>query len=69
MLFGLAYGYLAWFHPTLLLHDLFLLTLGWVMLVAYVVLAKLFWFRIPLIGIGLATLLYSAGLILHFVKS
>jgi hypothetical protein len=69
MLFGLVYGYLARYHPELLLQDVFLLVLGWVVLIAYVVLAKLYWFRIPFVGISLAALLYSIALILHFMEA
>jgi hypothetical protein len=62
MLFGLIYGYLALAQPALLWQSGFLLTLGLVTLITYVVLAKLYFFSIPFRGITLATLLYAAGL-------
>lgn len=68
MLFGLIYGYLALAQPALLWTSGFLLTLGLVTLVAYVVLAKLYFFGIPFRGVTAATLLYVAGLAVHFTK-
>jgi len=69
MLFGLVYAYLALAHPALLWQSYFLLALGLVTLVAYVVLARLYFFSIPFRGVTLATLLYVAGLSLHFTQS
>lgn len=63
MLFGLIYAYLALFQPTVLWNSLFLTTLGLVTLGGYLLLAWLYWFRIPLTGIALATLAYVAGCI------
>ncbi len=65
MLFGLIYGYLALAQPMLLWQSAFLLTLGLVTLVAYLVLAKLYFFSIPFRGIAVATLLYAAGIVAH----
>lgn len=69
MLFGLVYAYLALAHPALLWQSYFLLGLGLVTLIAYVVLARLYFFSIPFRGVTLATLLYVAGLSLHFIRS
>ena len=65
MLFGLIYGYLALAQPALLWQSGFLLTLGLATLIAYVVLARLYFFSIPFRGVTLATLLYGAGLAAH----
>lgn len=65
MLCGLIYGYLALAQPMLLWQSAFLLTLGLVTLVAYLVLAKLYFFSIPFRGIAVATLLYAAGIVAH----
>jgi len=46
----------------------FLAGLGLVVLVSYVVLARVFWFSGPLIGVSVATLLYVAGLIFAFAR-
>jgi hypothetical protein len=64
ILFGLVYGYLALVHAAFLFESAFLLTLGFAMLAIYVVLARLYWFRVPFRGIGLALILYSAGVVL-----
>jgi hypothetical protein len=67
ILFGLVYGYLAIAHPGFLFGSPFLLTVGLAMLLAYVVLAKLYWFSIPFMGIGTATALYIAAVAWAFV--
>ncbi|UMZ14415.1 hypothetical protein I9018_12270 [Pseudomonas sp. MPFS] len=61
MLFGLVYGYLAWLHPELLQQAPGLLYLGLAFLAGLWVLAVLYWFRIPLVGISLALLLFAVG--------
>lgn len=62
ILFGLIYGYLAFSHPDFLLQSTFLLVLGGLTLLTYLVTAKVYWFKVPLRGIVLALLLYLAGL-------
>lgn len=62
MLFGLIYVYLALWHSGLLLQSWFLLGLGWALLLGYLALAKCYWFSVPFRGIGLACVLYTAGL-------
>jgi len=39
-----------------------------VVLVSYVVLARVFWFNDPLIGVSAATLLYVAGFVCAFAR-
>lgn len=68
MLFGLIYGYLALAQPAMLWQSGFLLTLGLATLIAYVVLARLYFFSIPFRGVTLATLLYVAGLVAHVAR-
>ena len=63
ILFGAMYGYLALAHHELLFQSLFLLSLGLVMLLGYVFLAKMYFFRTPLRGVILATALYVFGII------
>ena len=67
MLFGLVYGYLAVWQNTMLVQSGFLLGLGMLVLVAYVVLARRYWFRVPLIGCTIALLLYTAGALVRQV--
>ena len=64
MLFGLVYGYLALIHPAFLFSATFLLALGAAFLLAYLVLAKRYWFRIPFRGLLLSSALYLAALAL-----
>jgi len=54
ILFGASYGYLSLFAWTLLVHSVFLIGLGIAFFVSYLLLAKLYWFRRPLVGIALA---------------
>ena len=61
ILFGVVYGYLSLFAWTLLVHSAFFMGLGIVFFVSYLLLAKLFWFRNPLIIIALAGSLYVLG--------
>ncbi len=62
ILFALVFGYLAIQHPIVFFSSLFLQLLGLVTLVALLVLAKLFWFRIPLVGISVSLTLYVAAI-------
>lgn len=63
LLFALNYGYLALWHANFLLQSLFLLGLGWALLLGYLVLAKCYWFSIPFRGISVAFVLYTAALL------
>ena len=67
MLFGLIYGYLTVYQWEVLRRSYFLSGLGLLVLVGYVVLARLFWFKDP-IGVSTATLLYVAGFIYAFAR-
>jgi hypothetical protein len=61
ILFGLLYGYLALAQPALLFRSPYLLAVGLGVLAAYLLLAKLYWFRIPFVGILIAFVWYLAG--------
>jgi hypothetical protein len=61
MLFGLVYAYLAMFHFELLVRSPFLSILGGLFICSFLVLAKLFWFRIPLVNIMISLVLYLIG--------
>ena len=63
VLFGLIYGYLGLYPWEVLLRSHFLIGLGLLWLVGYILLAQIYWFRIPLIAVSLATLFYLAGLV------
>ncbi|MEP7297528.1 MAG: hypothetical protein ABI702_15185 [Burkholderiales bacterium] len=59
--FALVYGYLALWRPTVLGGSLFLSALGMVVLLAYLVLARRYFFSIPFRGVALACALYACG--------
>ncbi len=63
MMFGLVYANLAMFHFDLLRQWSFLSILGGLFIFSFMVLAKLYWFRIPLIGIGISMFLYLTGFV------
>ncbi len=64
ILFGLIYGYLAFYHSELLFQSAFLLLTGGLMLVGLFILAWRYWFRIPLAGISLSLALYLSSVIM-----
>lgn len=66
MLFGLIYAYLALEPTGFLYRSVFLMAVGMVALCCYLALASLYWFKVPLRGMLLATCLYAAGLIAQF---
>lgn len=68
MLFGLIYGYLAVYRWEVLQRSYFLAGLGLLVLVAYIVLARVYWFSSPLIGLAAATLLYVAGFVSRLAR-
>ena len=59
--FALMYGYLAVWRPLVLGGSLFLLALGLAVLLAYLALARLYFFRIPFQAVALACVLYVCG--------
>ncbi len=65
MMFGILYAYLALEGSGFLFRSMFLMVFGIVILLAYLVLAKVYWFKTPLRGIALANVLYAAGMIVH----
>ncbi len=60
--FALVFGFLALCHPELLFRSIYLQVLGVVLLLGFVVLAKFYWFSIPLVGVSLALVCFLAGL-------
>lgn len=63
LLFGAVYGYLPLAHSEFLFQSVFLLTVGLILLFAYIFIARKYFFSRPLQGVLLATLLYGLGLI------
>jgi hypothetical protein len=66
ILFGAVYGYLAVAHSDFLFQSIFLLSLGLILLLGYVFLAKKYFFRIPLRGVLVATVLYVLALVVRW---
>jgi len=65
ILFGAVYGYLAVLHSAFLFQSWFLLAVGFLLLLGYAVLGKLYWFSVPFRGIVLAAVLYCLGLVIN----
>jgi hypothetical protein len=61
IVFGLVYGYLAMRRPDVLSGSPFLLAMGMAVLLAYLALARRYFFRVPFTGVALACALYAAG--------
>lgn len=66
ILFGLVYSYLAVVHTEVLFNSEFMVSIGFAMLIGYLVLGKLYWFRIPFMGIIISLICYSASIIISF---
>lgn len=66
ILFGAVYGYLALAHRDFLFQSVFLLSLGLILLLGYVFLAKRHFFRIPFLSVLLATFLYALALMVSW---
>ena len=63
VLFGIVYIDLALAHPGVLFGSWVLAGVGSAYLLAMVALARRYWFRVPLIGLGLSAALYLAGVV------
>jgi hypothetical protein len=63
LLFGLVFGFLAINHTRLLFGSGFLLATGFLSLLAFAILAKLYWFSVPMAAISIALLSYIASVL------
>ena len=61
LVFALEYGYLALGRPDVLGSSTFLRVQGLVVLLAYFALCWRYFFRVPLLGVTLACILYASG--------
>ncbi len=59
--FGLVFGFLAARHPDFLFHSAYLQLLSGAVLLCFVILARLYWFSMPLLGVSIALGCYVAG--------
>ena len=64
ILFGVVFGFLALAHGQLLFRSPFLLVVGLAFLVGFVVLCKVYFFRVPLMGISISLACYVASIAL-----
>ena len=69
ILFGALFGYLAMRHSAFLFDSWFLLALGFVLLLSYAAVAKLYFFASPFRGVVLATVLYLLGIVVNVARS
>jgi hypothetical protein len=67
ILFGLIFGFLALAHGQLLFQSPFLLVVGLAMLGGYVLLCKIYFFRVPLTGVSISLACYVASIALSRV--
>ena len=58
LLFGLVFGWFGLAQPELFFHSPFIIAVGFFTLVGYVLLAKEYWFWIPLTGVSVALVTY-----------
>lgn len=63
ILFGLIYGFLSLSQADLLFGSVYLLAVGFMMLVGLCVLSKLYWFSVPFIGIVISLVCYVASVV------
>lgn len=63
MFFGLIFGFLAVAHSELLFRSTYLQVLGLAVLIGFVVLARLYWFSVPLLGVSIACACFLAGVL------
>jgi hypothetical protein len=61
IVFALVYGYLALYRSDVLGGSPFLLVLGMAVLLAYLALARRYFFSVPFRGVALACVLYASG--------
>ncbi|MGJ8670518.1 MAG: LIC_13387 family protein [Oceanococcus sp.] len=64
ILFGLIFGYLALLQPDVLYGSVYLQSVGFGMLVGFLLLARAYWFSAPFWGITTALICYIASLFL-----
>ncbi|ALS97435.1 LIC_13387 family protein [Lacimicrobium alkaliphilum] len=65
ILFGLIYTYMTLAYPDLLFQSSFLLGVGLAMLISLLLLAKAFWFSIPLTGVFVSLLSFIASIVAY----
>lgn len=64
ILFGLVFGYLSVAYPSVLYGSVFLQAVGFLMLLGFFVLGRLYWFSVPFVGITIALVCYVVSIYL-----
>ena len=67
MLYGSVFGYFALCQADVFFSSTFLQIVGFLMIGSFVILARKFWFIVPLIGTSLALIAYVAAVIVNRV--
>ena len=63
ILFGLVFGFLGVWESQLLFDSTYLLVVGFVVLAAFLVLSRLYFFSVPLMGVSIALVCYVASIV------
>ena len=63
LFFGLIFSFLALSHNELLFGSVYLLAVGFAVLVGFCVLSKLYWFSIPSVGLLISLACYVASIV------
>ena len=63
LLFALVFGWFGLAQPELFFHSPFIIAVGFATLVGYVLLAKEYWFWIPLTGLSISLVLYCCAVL------
>ena len=63
ILFALIFGFLALYHTEFLFDSAYLLAIGFATLAGFLVLARLYWFSVPVAGIAGCLVCYVASII------
>lgn len=66
IMFGAVYGYLALLHDEFLFRSAYLLSLGMMLLLSYVLITQKYFFRAPLRSILISTVLYGLAIFLRW---
>lgn len=63
ILFGLVFGFLGMWESKLLFGSAYLLVVGFLVLAAFLVLSRLYFFSVPLLGCAVAMVFYVASIV------
>ena len=64
ILFGLIFGYLSVANPSFLFGSVYLQTVGFALLLGFFILGRMYWFKVPFVGITVSLVCYVASIVL-----